>query len=262
MNYDGRVFRSVENSAGGDVGGQTTFHYHQRQEMVWATYQGGAVTLGTLLATVDANGVLDMRYQHRAAGVWKSGRCQSRPELLPDGRLRLHERWQWTDGGEGTSIVEEVAPAAAPKVWVFFYGSYMNFDVLREVQLSPDRWEVARLSGFDVRIAPRANLIRSPSASVYGLLATATHDELTRLYAHARDVLGETYLPEAVLAEALDGGHLRPALCYIAPAMASAPAAPDYVDRILRPARELGFPDWYLDRLASFSLSSSAGSRS
>jgi hypothetical protein len=260
MNYDGRTFRSLANSAGGDVGAETTFHYRQSGDLVWATYQGGAVTFGTLLATVDAAGVLEMRYQHRAGGAWKSGRCQSRPELLPDGRLRLHERWQWTEGGEGSSVIEEVPRPPAPKVWVFFYGSYMNLDVLREVQLAPDRWEVARLSGFDVRIAPRANLVRSPADSVYGILATATHDELARLYAHARDVLGETYLPEPVLAEALDGGQLRPALCYLAPAMAPAPAAPDYLARILGPARDLGFPAWYLDRLASFS--SSDGNRS
>jgi hypothetical protein len=261
MNYDGRVFRSIENSAGGDVGGQTTFHYRQRGDLVWATYQGGAVSFGTLLAKADAAGNLDMRYQHLAGAVFKSGRCQSRPEVLLDGRLRLHERWQWTNGdaGEGSSIIEEVPAPVAPKVWVFFYGSYMNLDVLREVHLLPDRWEVARLSGFDIRIAPRANLIRSPADCVFGILATATHDELTRLYAHARDVLGETYLPEAVTAEGLDG-HARPALCYIAPAMAPAPAAPDYVERILAPARDLGFPAWYRDRLASFS--SSGGSRS
>jgi len=86
------------------------------------------------------------------------------------------------------------------KVWVFFYGSYINFAVLREVDLVPERWEVARLDGFDIRIQPRANLVRSDQQSVYGIVATATHAELARLYAHARDVLGEVYLPEAVLA--------------------------------------------------------------
>ena len=93
----------------------------------------------------------------------------------------------------------EHAGMAEPKVWVFFYGSYMNLDVLREVDLVPERWEVGRLGGFDIRIRPRANLIRSDRDSVYGIAATATHPELARLYAHARDVLGEVYLPEAVL---------------------------------------------------------------
>jgi hypothetical protein len=39
---------------------------------------------------------------------------------------------------------------AEPKVWVFFYGSYMNLEVLREVDLVPQRWEIGRLGGFDI----------------------------------------------------------------------------------------------------------------
>ncbi|MBX7220555.1 MAG: gamma-glutamylcyclotransferase [Blastocatellia bacterium] len=138
-----------------------------------------------------------------------------------------------------------------PQIWTFFYGSYINFLVLKEVNLIPEAWEVAKLNGFDICIRPRANLIRSPHHSVYGILATATHAELARLYAHAKDVLGETYLPEAVLAETLSGTW-RPALCYIAPMMEPRPADNDYLDRILNPARGYGFPQWYLERLEGF----------
>ena len=140
---------------------------------------------------------------------------------------------------------------AMPKVWTFFYGSYINFEVLKEVELVPESWEVARLAGFDIRIQPRANLIRSDAATVYGIVATATHDELARLYAHAHDVLGELYLPEAVLAETLDG-RWRPALCYICPHMQPRPPERAYVDRIVAPARSYGFPHWYLEHLQSF----------
>jgi hypothetical protein len=258
VNYDGRVFRTVTNSSGGDVGEATTFRYRQNGDLVSATYAGGAVVLGSLLARADASGNLDMRYQHTLKdGSFKVGRCVSRPELLADGRLRVHERWRWTDGaeGEGTSIIEEIiediSPTAEPRVAVFFYGSYINRKVLREAALAPEDWQVARLSGFDVRIAPRANLVRSAQDSVYGVLATATHRELERLYAHARDVLGEIYLPEAVLVEPLEG-ESTPALCYISPAMVPAPAELAYVDRIVGPAEELGFPGWYLDRLRSY----------
>jgi len=139
----------------------------------------------------------------------------------------------------------------APQVWTFFYGSYINLEVLREVDLVPENWEVARLAGFDIRIQPRANLVRSDACTVYGIVATATHDELARLYTHARDVLGELYLPEPVLAETLDG-KWRPALCYICPAMNPRPPDSAYVERIMVAARSYGFPRWYLDRLQSF----------
>jgi orotate phosphoribosyltransferase len=137
------------------------------------------------------------------------------------------------------------------ELWVFFYGSYMNRAVLAEVDLRPAQLLPARVAGFDVRIAPRANLVRAPGSTVFGALATATHAELERLYAHARDVLGEVYLPEAVVAEDASGA-LRPALCYVAHHMRERPAEAAYVERVLAGARELGAPDEYLERLAAF----------
>jgi hypothetical protein len=116
INYDGRVFRTRANSSGGDVGEETTFHYHQRGDVVWATYAGGSIHFGTLLARADSDGNLDMRYQHLLTdGTFKTGLCTSRPEWLPDGRLRVHERWRWTDGAEGggVSLIEEIS---APSV--------------------------------------------------------------------------------------------------------------------------------------------------
>jgi hypothetical protein len=138
-----------------------------------------------------------------------------------------------------------------PKVWVFFYGSYMNLAVLREVGMVPEQWEVARLPGFELVIRPRANLVVSEQHTVYGIVATATHAELERLYAHARDVLGEIYLPQPVLVQTREDTW-RPALCYLCPEMAPRPAEDAYVERIAGPARALGFPDWYLARIESF----------
>jgi hypothetical protein len=41
-------------------------------------------------------------------GRTATGRCESRIEELPDGRLRLHETWAWdSQDGSGTSVVEE-----------------------------------------------------------------------------------------------------------------------------------------------------------
>jgi hypothetical protein len=111
VNYDGRIFRSVSNSASGDVGGDTMFSYHQQGRLVWATYSGGEVLFGTLVALASETGTLHMRYHHASrAGDLKAGRCHSTPELLADGRIRLYERWEWTDGqkGSGESVIEEV----------------------------------------------------------------------------------------------------------------------------------------------------------
>jgi hypothetical protein len=111
LSYDNRFFRSVANVGGGDVDGDTCFHYRQEGHVVWATYQGGGVAFGTLTALVLPDGKLDMRYQQVSKdGAIKTGRCLSTPEVLPDGRLRLHESWRWTEGGDGAgeSLIEEV----------------------------------------------------------------------------------------------------------------------------------------------------------
>jgi len=117
LTYEGRRFAAVRNTSGGDVSHDTTFEYHQRGHIVWATYSGGAIEFGTLIATVLPGDELDMRYQHvNRAGQMMTGTCRSVPETLPDGRLRLHETWQWTcgDGARGRSIVEEIpAPGIA-----------------------------------------------------------------------------------------------------------------------------------------------------
>lgn len=111
INYDNHRFVSVSDSENGEVGSATVFDYHQEGDVVWATYRGGAIVFGTLIAKVDEKDCLDMRYQHlNSAGELMTGRCWSTPEILPDGRLRLREVWQWTSGdlSQGESVIEEV----------------------------------------------------------------------------------------------------------------------------------------------------------
>src|SRR5262245_27632427 len=99
INYDNRRFVSVSNSGNGEVSSETVFHYHQEGELVWGTYQGGMVVFGTLIAKVDEHDCLDIRYHHLSSdGELKTGICKGTPTILPDGRLQLHEVWQWTSG--------------------------------------------------------------------------------------------------------------------------------------------------------------------
>lgn len=111
INYHNKRFRSVSNSESGEVDGDTIFHYRQEEDIVIGTYKGGAIISGSLIAKIDDESKLDMRYQHvNKTGELMTGKCWSVPEILPDGRLRLTEQWQWTCGdfSKGESIVEEV----------------------------------------------------------------------------------------------------------------------------------------------------------
>ena len=111
INYNGRVFRPALTSETGDAGLETRFHYFQDGDIVWANYSGGHIVMGHLIAIVDSNGCLDMRYQHvNSSGQLMTGICRSIPEILSDGRLRLIEKWQWTSGdlSAGESVLEEI----------------------------------------------------------------------------------------------------------------------------------------------------------
>jgi hypothetical protein len=137
-------------------------------------------------------------------------------------------------------------PSPPKRIAVFFYGSFMRREVMARGGFQPDRIEVARLNGFDIHIDPHANISRSDRHAVYGILVRATHEELGRMY--SMDGVG-VFLPEAVLVETR-GGALQPALCYIPPARDSQPADRAYQERLVAVAREHGFPDWYVERLA------------
>ncbi len=106
----GLKFRSVADVPGGDVGPATIFEYQQDGDLIHARYEGGAVRLGFLVGRRDGN-ALEFRYaQLRTDGTTANGHCWSTIEELPDGRLRLNERWEWDSAdGSGTSAVEEIA---------------------------------------------------------------------------------------------------------------------------------------------------------
>ena len=112
INYDKRIFKSIKNSETGEISGDTVFHYHQKNDLAWAEYSGGWIRFGKLIAKVLEDDSLEMRYQHlNEKGELMTGKCFSTPEILSDGRIRLHEKWQWTSGGfsSGESVIEQIS---------------------------------------------------------------------------------------------------------------------------------------------------------
>ncbi len=109
--YHDRRFVPVSNSANGEVSPEVIFHYKQAGRIVTCSYAGGRIVSGQLIALVDDEGRLDMRYhQVNDRGELMTGTCRSVPEVMPNGKIRLHETWQWTsgDGTRGSSVLEEV----------------------------------------------------------------------------------------------------------------------------------------------------------
>lgn len=110
INYDGKVFRPSSNTENGETSDETVFLYRQVGNILTSAYSGGRIQQGHLIGLVDEQGRIDMRYhQVNDRGELMTGICRSTPEVLPSGKIRLHESWEWTSGdrSKGASVLEE-----------------------------------------------------------------------------------------------------------------------------------------------------------
>jgi hypothetical protein len=129
------------------------------------------------------------------------------------------------------------------RIDAFFYGLFMDVDILRESNVTPFNLRRAFVDDFALRIGQRATLLPSTGARAYGMLVALTHLELERLYAGPG--LDE-YRPEAVLALPL-GGQPSPALCYnLREAPRPDERNPEYAVRLQHVLRKLEFPAEYV----------------
>ena len=111
IDYNGRRFRMSHTSTGDTAAiNGTVFYYEQNGDIVTCHYYGGSVREGRMIGLVDEAGKLTIRFSHLYIdGRMVSGAGESIPEVLPDGRLKLHETFIFFDDGRsGQSIVEEI----------------------------------------------------------------------------------------------------------------------------------------------------------
>jgi hypothetical protein len=129
---------------------------------------------------------------------------------------------------------------------VFFYGLFMDQDLLRARGLAPEGVELATVSGFALRIGRRAALVPDEASRVHGVVMSLTLPELERLYAEPSL---RAYRPEAVLATLAGGGRVA-ALCYNLPQPpAPGERSPDYAIKLRAVAEKVGLPAEYVASL-------------
>lgn len=129
------------------------------------------------------------------------------------------------------------------KIDVFFYGLFMDEDLLRSKGVMPTNLRSASLKGYQLRIGDRATLLPAQSAHVLGLVASLSHAELERLYSEPSV---QAYKPEAVLVHLSDGKDI-PALCFNLPEPPSTDERnTEYASKLRALARRLNFPEEYV----------------
>ena len=129
---------------------------------------------------------------------------------------------------------------------VFFYGLFMDPDVLRDKGIAAEDGEVALVRGFALRIGQRAALLPDPTGRVYGILMSLPLPDLERLYSEPSV---QAYRPEAVLVH-LKTDEVIAALCYNLPTPPGpGERNPEYVEKLRSTARKVGLPPEYVASL-------------
>jgi gamma-glutamyl AIG2-like cyclotransferase len=129
---------------------------------------------------------------------------------------------------------------------IFFYGLFMDPQVLEAKGIHPGDVRLAAVPGFGLRIGARAALVPTPGGEVHGVLMKLSHADLEKLYSEPSV---QAYRPEPVLAVA-NGGATVAALCYNLPE----PPAPDernpeYAARLRALAQRIGLPREYVSAI-------------
>ena len=128
---------------------------------------------------------------------------------------------------------------------VFFYGLFMDPELLRGKGLQPENARRACVRGMRLRIGERAALELDPDGVVYGMLFELTHGDIERLYAEPSVA---PYRPEAVLAEP-DEGEPVAALCYNLPSAPTDEPNLEYVRKLRALATRLDLPAGYVSTI-------------
>lgn len=111
MNYNNKTFKLKTSTTNGSLSINTIFNYSQKDTIITCTYSSETIKHGQLLGQVAEDGSIDMRYhQLTHNGLFQIGKCCSTPEIMSNGKIRLHEHWNWMDGDQssGNSILEEI----------------------------------------------------------------------------------------------------------------------------------------------------------
>lgn len=121
---------------------------------------------------------------------------------------------------------------------VFFYGLYMDPEILRMKNVEPRNPQIGYAKNFELRIGNKATLLRALDKQAYGIVYDLTHGEIDALY---KDSGLTEYAAEAVMVTI--GEKEIPTLCcnlVVPPETRESNA--DYEEKLLKAMDRLGVP--------------------
>ena len=122
---------------------------------------------------------------------------------------------------------------------VFFYGLYMDPEILKARGVEPRNPHKAVATGYRLRVGKMATLLKEKNAKAYGIVYELTHDDVNALYWGAGL---DAYVAEALVVE-LEGGEQAIVLCcnLLEPPKEDE-SNPKYLDKLILCMEQLGVP--------------------
>lgn len=117
LNLVGRCFRAQANTANGTIDTETEMRFTEDGEVIHATYSGGSIVSGFVLARWSGEMRMDMCYHClTASDALQAGKAKARFDRTSDGRLAMRLDWQWLTGDRTKGESYWVAAPDQPKL--------------------------------------------------------------------------------------------------------------------------------------------------
>lgn len=131
---------------------------------------------------------------------------------------------------------------------VFFYGLFMDEDLLKAKGLNPANAKTAYVAGFGLRIGERATLEHSTDEHAFGSIIELGSEELEILYS---DKSVADYVPTELTAIDMQGTSQN-VISYILPMERISGRNSEYAKSLALAARKIGLPDDYVEEIESW----------
>lgn len=128
---------------------------------------------------------------------------------------------------------------------VFFYGLFMDLNILSKNGITPSNPRRGYLNDYALKIGNRASLVPCKNEKSYGIVMTVDKDAIQNLYAEASVA---DYIPEEVNI-ITDSGDAVTATCYNLPADSLTGTNESYAKSLYILAKQEGFPADYLEKI-------------
>jgi len=127
----------------------------------------------------------------------------------------------------------------------FFYGLYMDPDLLRSLGFNPSTPRIASIDSYELDLRGAAKILPVEGSTVWGALIELPENDLDAMYSFDSTI---HYKPEIVYPKTMDGKVVR-SICYNLPKNENDTLNIEYLKKLIAVAKKLTLPGDYIRKL-------------